>query len=407
MAGEGGEPSVVVRVVAAELRTIEQTVRALGQCEVPPDKLAMLTPALEGHVHAILVAPGASVKAGEPIIELDTRLPAADLAEKVAARDAASATLASLRSLPRIEEQRIGELAIEQASVALLRAQSLVDNLKSLAERNEVSRQQMFDAEKAVEQARLQKQSAEAQLKVSMLGPHHEAVDEGKARVLMADQAAKTSQARLDLHTIRAPIDGVLQDLTCHPGQTIAAGTPVGEIVDSRRLYVLAWLPARSAQLLRVGQKAKVDVGIAVEAGEEPPAEQLLPAEVVFVGQIADPQTGNLPVRCLVDNASARLAVGQTVGVSITVREDLQVLSVPDGAIFDLGEGPLLGVVRDGKSVELHPKLGTSHGGWIAVSDTDLQPGEPVIVEGGYNLKDETPVRIEPDPHATEPSDEH
>ncbi len=404
---EHEEPAVVVRVAPAEYRTLPQTVRALGQCEAPPGSLAMLTPALEGHVHSILVEQGASVKAGQRIIELDPSLPAADLAEKTAARDAAKASLEVLRSLPRPEEQQTGQLAIEQARVALERAQSLLANLKPLAARNEVSPQQLFDTEKAVEQARLQKESAEAQFRITMLGPRAEAEEEGKARIQMAEQAAKTSQVRLDLHTIRAPIDGVLQDLTCHPGQTIAAGTPVGEIVDSRQLYVLAWLTPRSARAVRVGQKAAIlvatgDATASSSAGPDTSHtdEPTIGALVVFVGQVADAQTGNLSLRCLMDNRDARLAVGQTVNLSITVDEGVKVLSVPVQAIFDLGEGPIVCVVREGKAVQLHPRLGVSHDGWVAVTDTDLADGERVIVEGGYNLDDNTPVRVEGAPAA-------
>ncbi|MBI3836727.1 MAG: efflux RND transporter periplasmic adaptor subunit [Planctomycetia bacterium] len=399
---EHDAPAIAVRVARAEHRTLEQAVKALAQCEAPVGKLATLTPALEGHVHAILVTQGAAVKAGQPIVELDQTMPAADVGEKMAIRDAANATLELLQSLPRPAEQRISKLAIGQAAVALERAQSQLDHLKPLAERNEVSEQQLFDAEKTVEQARLQKELAESQSALSMLGPRVEAVAEAKARISIADEALKASRARLELHTIRTPIDGILEDLTCHPGQTIAAGTPVGQVVDSRQLYALAWLPPRAAQLVRVGQKAKVlssavspSVKTSNDSELSPHGDRFVPAEVVFVGQVADAQTGNLPVRCLIDNANARLAIGQTVSIAITMKEELDVLSVPVAAIFDLGEGPLLNVIRDGKTVVLHPRLGTSHEGWVAVSDTDLKPGEEVIIEGGYNLKEETPVKIE------------
>jgi hypothetical protein len=38
----------------------------------------------------------------------------------------------------------------------------------------------------------------------------------------------------------------------------------------------------------------------------------------------------------------------------------------------------------------------------VAVSGTDLKPGEPVIIEGGYNLKAETPVTVEDAPREEE-----
>lgn len=117
--------------------------------------------------------------------------------------------------------------------------------------------------------------------------------------------------------------------------------------------------------------------------------------KVNFVGRLADVQTGNLPVLILVENPAGRLTLGQTMGVTITVDEHSGVLEVPSAAILDQGEGPVLSVVRDGKTVALHPELGTSQGGWVAISKTDLKEGEPVIVEGGYNLPEGTAVKIE------------
>ena len=95
---------------------------------------------------------------------------------------------------------------------------------------------------------------------------------------------------------------------------------------------------------------------------------------------------------CVVDNPKGLLTVGQTVGLSITVDEQKNVLEVPSDSILDLGEGPVLTVVRDGKTALLHPEVGATHGGWVAVTGTDLKEGEPVIVEGGYNVPEGTAV---------------
>jgi multidrug efflux pump subunit AcrA (membrane-fusion protein) len=200
----------------------------------------------------------------------------------------------------------------------------------------------------------------------------------------------------------------------------------VAEIVETDQLNVLAWLPPRSARLVHVGQSAEVLIGPAApvaeasnsehdahaeaeseseSATEEAQEPEALEGKIEFVGQVADPQTGNLPVRCLVDNHDGRLAVGQTVALSIAVHQNVDVLSVPMAAVFDVGEGPVINVVRDGKTEHLHPHLGPSHDGWVAVSEIDLQPGELVVIEGGYNLKEETPVKIEGDEGAHDDSD--
>ncbi len=78
-----------------------ETVEGLGRCEALPNQIATLTPAVEGHVHELLVAQGDFVKKGQPIVELDKAVAQADLAEKTATRDGLKASLALLKSLPR------------------------------------------------------------------------------------------------------------------------------------------------------------------------------------------------------------------------------------------------------------------------------------------------------------------
>jgi RND family efflux transporter MFP subunit len=390
--GEGAH--VAVHTEPARRGTLVRTVEGLGRLEAVPDKLATLTPAVEGHVHELLVKQGETVKKGQPIVELDRVVALADLAEKSATRDGLKAALGLLKALPRPDERRVNELAIEQAKVALDRANRVAENLKPLLARREISDQQAFEADLAVTQARLQFQTAEAQLRVMMIGPKPEAVAEAEAKVKTAEGLVEFSKAHLDFHTIRSPIDGVLDSLTCHPGQTIAIGTPIGEVVDTRQILASVYLPAGSALAIQVGQPATVrtvdsrpETG-GTATGNTPGSE----GKVDFVGRIADLQTGNLPVRVLVDNPRGLLTVGQTIGLSIAVDEQKGVLEVPTVSILDLGEGPILTVVRDGKTAFLHPEVGASQGSWVTISGTDLKEGELVIVEGGYNLPEGTPV---------------
>ena len=398
------EPHVTVTTEPARRGTALRTVEGLGRSEAIPEKLATLTPAVEGHVHALLVKLGETVAKNQPIVEFDKSVALADLAEKSATRDGLKAALDLLKALPRPEESRSNELAVDQAKVALDRATRLAESLKPLLARHETSEQQVVDAELAVTQAKLQLQTAEAQLRVMMIGPKPEAIAEAEAKVKMAEGAVEFSKAHLAYHTIRSPIDGVLDSLTCHPGQTIAVGTMVGEVVDTRQVLASVYLPAGSALAVRVGQQAQVrTVDSGLENGGAVAGDaNLSPGKVDFVGRIADPQTGNLPVRVLVDNPKGLLTVGQTVGLTITVAEQKGVLEVPSVSILDLGEGPVLTVVRDGKTALLHPELGASHAGWVAISGTDLKEGEPVIVEGGYNLPEGTPVEAAPSKTSSE-----
>ncbi len=392
--GEKTEAHVTVKTVPVKLSVVTESVEALGRCEALPDHIATLTPAVEGHVHELTVVQGTEVKKGQPIVVLDQAAARADLAEKTATRDGLKASLALLQSIPRKEERRANELAVEQAKVAVERARYVVDSLESLRDDKLASKQQLFDARKALETAEAQRDAAEATLKVMMIGPRPEAVAEAEGRIKTADALVAFSQAHLEYHTIRAPIDGVLDSLTCHPGQTIAIGTPIGEIVDTRQVFATVWLPTRKAIEVKIGQAAVVrpaDTSEPVTDGEGHENGGMT-GKVAFVGRVADAQTGNLPIRILVDNSEGRLSVGQSVSAAIAVGASKEALQVPSAAIVDLGEGPILNVVREGKSVAIHPELGETHHGWVVISKAELKPGEPVIVEGGYNLPEGTSV---------------
>jgi RND family efflux transporter MFP subunit len=387
---------VTVLVVPAEERSIERTVSALARCETLPAKLAPLTAALEGQVREILVEQGQPVTAGQPIVAFDTTLAKADLAEKTAALDSLVATLRLLKSVPREQERKATELAIQQAKIAKERAKAVVDSLRPLRTRNEVSEQQMLDAERALAQAEVQEQTAAAQLEALVLGPREEAVAEAEAKIAVAKRAADSSQARLDLHTIRAPIAGRLDSLACRLGQTIPVSTELGVVVDTRQVLALAWLPVILAREIRTDQTVEVhanDRGAPVSADAVHKATE---GRVVFLGQVADRQTGNVPVHVLIDNEHGHLVVGQTLGLEIVVEKTAKTLAVPQTAIHDEGEGPRVTVVREGKTVVLKPTLGAAHEGWVAVSGTDLKPGEPVAVEGAYNLPEGTEVQTAP-----------
>jgi RND family efflux transporter MFP subunit len=387
---------VPVRVTPAQLRSMAQVIVGLGSCEPLLNKTATLTPVVEGRVLEILAKPGERVKAYQPIVQLDKRVAEANLKEKKTTREGLEASLRLLKALPRPEEQKLLQLAIDDTKVSVQKAESVVERLKPLLQRTEISQQQMFEAKLALEQARVQQQKAEMALTVAMLGARRDAVDEAQAHIAAAAAAEASIGEQVDLHSIRSPIGGILDKITCRLGQTLTVGTPIGEIVDSRKLHALVWLPTSDARLVHAGQSARVTLndsakGRAVAKTAEPESEELT-GSVDFVGQVVDPQTGNVPVRVLVDNPKERLGLGQMVTVAITVNQRPDVLAVPATAITDLGEGPLLSVVRQEKASLLYPQLGLKDKGWVEVIGIDLKPGEPVVIEGNYNLPDDTPV---------------
>ena len=98
----GGEAHIVVKTEPARLGTLTHTVEGLGRCEALPDHIATLTPAVEGHVHELLVAQGDVVKerAADRRARYGGR--ASRSQEKTATRDGLQASLVLLKSIPRL-----------------------------------------------------------------------------------------------------------------------------------------------------------------------------------------------------------------------------------------------------------------------------------------------------------------
>ncbi len=342
---------ITVGMALAGLRPISETVDGLGTCESPVNKCALLCAVIDGRVREILVNHGDRVRAGQAVIQLDSKLAEMDLQRKLS-------QLEGLNSFRR-QPQRL---------------------------------------------------------------PRLEAGEEADAALQAAETAVALARTRLELHTIRSPIDGVIDRIDCKLGQTlainagpiVAVGLPVGEVVDARQLEVVLSLPALDAARVRTGQAATVTLCEVPRVRKwklrkHEPAEPAAPAasgKVIFVGQVVDPQTGNLPARILIDNPEGRFALGATVAAAITVREKGQALVVPAGAIDEGGDYPRLRVVRNRMSFVLWPRLGLKNKAWVEVEGTNLQPGEPIIAEGGYNLPDGTRVRAESVANLAQDSDE-
>ena len=235
---------------------------------------------------------------------------------------------------------------------------------------------------------------AQAQYDVLMLRPRPQAIAEAKSRIDVAQTAVDTAKRAESAYNPRS-IAGVLNSLSCQLGQTLPVGTSVGEIVDSRQLCAVVWLSVADAKRVTTGQTAVIS---SCDAARQ--ADSEIDGKVKNIGKMADPQTGNLPVRIVADNLGGKLTLGQAVSATIVIRSE-KVLAVPLEAIHDPGEGTIITVVRDGKTVILHDlKLGLKDDHWVEVGGTNLKPDELVVVEGGYNLPEGTEVAVEKEDEA-------
>jgi HlyD family secretion protein len=121
-----------------------------------------------------------------------------------------------------------------------------------------------------------------------------------EADVLAAAAELSLAEAELKLYTIMAPIDGEIAWLDVSLGTVSWPGSLIwGEIVDLRELDVRCDLSSAQAERVSVGQSAEIRLD-----GKPEPAGT---GKVVFIGKMADRNTGLVPVVVRMSNPDQRL----------------------------------------------------------------------------------------------------
>ena len=126
--------------------------------------------------------------------------------------------------------------------------------------------------------------------------------------MLAAEAELSLAQGELKLYTVTAPIDGEIAWLDVSPGTVTWPGSLIwGEIVDLRELDIRCELSPAQAEQVAVGQSAEVRL--------DGKAEAAATGKVVFVGKVADRNSGLVPVVVRVANSQDRLRAEVAVKV--------------------------------------------------------------------------------------------
>ncbi|MEZ6014146.1 MAG: HlyD family efflux transporter periplasmic adaptor subunit [Planctomycetota bacterium] len=262
-----------------------------------------------GRVAAVHVQEGERVVAGAALVELEPfdlnerraaaaaelAVREAELARAVAGlrpdevsqarfrRDALAARLDELERGPRPQEIAAGRARLESARADATLAEAEVTRAEGLVTNGVISREELERRISARAAARAGVLVAETSLALLEEGTRPEAIAAGRAQLGEADAAlalaeagyraeevaatrARVAAARASLEaieraleelTVRAPLDGVIEALDLRPGDLVSGGAPVLSMLDTRRLWVRAYLP-ESRLNLAVGDLAHV-----------------------------------------------------------------------------------------------------------------------------------------------------
>lgn len=366
-------------ISAVERGVFEDFIPIRGR--VTPAKTLYLDAIEGGRVERILVEDGASLEAGDLIVELSN----ASLQLNVLGNEA--------RVAEQLNNMRTIELSLEQNR--LQHKRNLIDidyQIKILG--RQLIREQALLAQGAVQQSQVDDTNDELQWYKSRL----ELTLESQASdTRMQEEQLKflkqtserlegnlaISRQNLDNMNVRAPVAGKLSGFNIEIGQSIGRGERLGQIDTPNDFKLTALIDEYYLGRVDIGQTANFE-----HNGE---TYQLLISKIY-------PQVSNGQFEIDLKFANAQpndIRRGQTKQTKLTLGDSTPALLIPNGAFFqDTGGNWIFVVSADGDiAVKRNIRLGRRNSRYIEVLE-GLEQGERIVTSPYSSYKDITQLKL-------------
>jgi membrane fusion protein, copper/silver efflux system len=178
----------------------------------------------------------------------------------------------------------------------------------------------------------------------------------------------------------------------------VQPGSELFEIVDLRRVWVMASVPESDAARLKTGQRAQFTV--AALPG------QTFAGQVQFLYPALDAQTRTLQARMELDNPALELRPGMSGDMRIEIPA-AETLTVPVEALVDTGEAQYVFLARGGGRYQPRAvRPGSSDGNRVQILE-GLSEGDVVVTASSFLVDSESRLRAAIEAFApTPPEDE-
>jgi HlyD family secretion protein len=361
---------------------ISRELHGVGEL-VPDDDAARWASAdVAGRVDRKLLESGATVKAGTVLLELtDPDVEQAAVAADLALEQAQSAytsleasldaELMALRSTVAAVESERAQAVLQARVDATLAKKGLLSEVT--AEQSTV-RADALTERAHLEQNRLTalEQSQKARLAAQQ--------SEVKSHRTVADLKHRDSAAL----TVRAGIDGVLQDVVVEVGQRVTRGVNLARVIDPSRLKARIRVPEAQTTGLQLGQMASIDTH-----------NGIVPGRISRIAPSA--QNGTVTVDVTLDAAlPAGARVDMTIDGTIHLDRLTKIRHVGRPAAGSSeGEVSLFKVSADGTSAErIMVRLAPASANRVQILDGHLRAGDRVVLSDTSAWPAETVVRL-------------
>lgn len=355
------------------IATVEQgslpiVVSAPGKFE--PIEQRWVTAVTPGVVETVRVQPGDTVHSDTVLATLNNPGVASDYARAQANLASARANRASLRA------QLTSELLTLQGELATAEAEAKSAAVKERAEHLLVGDHIVSNLEYTATQLQANEYARLAELAVQRIAAFRESLgDQEQAateQVSALRAVLETSHRALDALSVRAGIDGVVQNVAIHAGQTLTVGNGIARVASLGALKVTLQVPAGEAGEVAINQQVTLELPTDVVRTLRGRVTRVSPAVNDGSVEVDVSLQGTLP-----KDARPNLAV--TGDIHIVDIHDAVYVQRPAYAGPD-AHMTLYRVIDDGRAaIPVPVRFGAASDQYIQVID-GLKPGDRVIV---------------------------
>jgi len=217
-------------------------------------------------IQAIAIAEGESVVAGQVLVEQDSARARARLAEAEAVLAQRQARLDELVRGPRTEQIAGARANVEGATQDLEFRQGELARIKEIHARGLASPDVLDRARAALDAASANSKLRLAQLDELLTGTTIEELSQAEQDVKQAAARRDSAAIDFDRHTLRAPVDGVVDSRLFELGERPSPGQPIMVILGGTQPYARVYVP----EALRVHVTAGNDVLVFVDGLDSP-----------------------------------------------------------------------------------------------------------------------------------------
>jgi len=223
-------------------------------------------------------------------------------------------------------------------------------------------------------------------------GTSEKLLQQAEYELATAKDELAQANTELSLLEVKAPISGKIVRVLARPGEAVGVTDTLAELVDPKRLIVEFRVPTNEINVLKPGQKVKIETsnkigGLESEIGQ-------VTGELTFIDSIIDTESDTVLVRASVPTESG-LRPGQFVRVRTIYLEKSNCLTVPEESLVTTTEGQtVISIIENGKAFQKMVQPGLRENGMVEVQGEGIHEGMQVVTVGAYGLLPETKVRI-------------